>query len=141
MADDDFDPAKGKRGKREGMDRGDEHADEHWKQCWDECLFVIAQEQPYLNTDPVKRMMRERHPNVTTHDDRAIGQRMKDAAKALWIEKTYDTAPSTWAPCHSREKRTWRSLIYREPERYPKRRRPKPIDPRQFDLFNKKAAE
>jgi hypothetical protein len=114
----------GEEGKRDGMKRVDENANEHWKRCWDECALAVARRQPYLNTDHIEYMMRELHPNVTTHERRAIGPRMAWAQNQKWIEKTNDTFPSTDSVSHKRDKRTWHSLLYSKPHPKPSRRRP-----------------
>src|SRR5215831_7567547 len=103
----------GEEGKRDGMARAARHADPHWWQCMLESAKEVAERKPIFNTDDVVRLCRERHPNATTHEGRAIGPLMRAACRLGYCVQTQDWVESTQAQCHRRPMRVWYSLIYR----------------------------
>lgn len=102
----------GREGKRQGMAQADENANEHWKHCYDECGLAIAQDNRFFSTDEIEKRMRETHPNVTTHERRAIGPRMSAGARAGWWKKTNVQVKSAMRECHCRPKTIWESLVF-----------------------------
>jgi hypothetical protein len=121
--------------KRDGMDRAEEHANSHWWQCMLESAQAVAERKPFFTTDDVVALRRVRHPNATTHEARAIGPLMRQAAKLGYCEQTQDWVESTQPQCHRRPMRVWYSLIYRGPAPLPRPRRRRIIDPRQIKMF------
>jgi hypothetical protein len=121
-------------GKRDGMDRAERHADPHWWQCMLECGRDIAERKQYFNTDDIVFLMRQRHPNATTHEGRAKGPLMSALARLGYCTPTEDWIESRQKICHNRPMRVWYSLIYRGPRL--KHRRRRIIDPRQYPLLD-----
>lgn len=121
----------GQHGKLQGMARVYRAANAQWKQCFLECGKEIAQHKPYFYTDDIVYLCRQRHPNASTHDYRAIGPLMRQMARLGYCEKTRQWFPSTQPQNHSRDMRVWWSLLYQGP-RVRKPRRQRPLDPRQL---------
>jgi hypothetical protein len=128
-----FDKAAGEAGKRDGMDRAQLNADEYWWQCMVECAKAVARHKPYLLTDDVVRLCKERHPNLFTHEPRAMGPVMREGARLGYFTKTQDWVESTQKQCHRRPMRIWFSLICGGVKRKPPRKR-KINDPRQYTM-------
>ena len=131
---DPFDPSAGKAGKRDGMDRAELHADPEWKRIMLICVLEVAKRKPFFSTDDLERWRLVYFPNHTTHEHRAIGPIMREAAKLEYCVKTLDWVESSQKINHQRPMRVWFSRVYKGPGRFHKPRR-KPVDPRQFDLF------
>jgi hypothetical protein len=121
-------------GKRDGMDRAWEHANTEWKRVMLICALEVAKRKPFLNTDDLEHWRSTYYPNHTTHENRAIGPIMREAAKLGYCTPTLDWVESRQKVNHSRPMRVWFSLVYQGPGRFYKPRR-KPVDPRQFNLF------
>lgn len=98
------------------------------------CALEVAKRKPYFNSDDLEAWRLVYYPNHTTHEKRAIGHIMTEAAKLGYCEKTLDFRESGQKICHLRPMRVWYSLVYEGPGRFRKPRR-KPVDPRQFNLF------
>ena len=122
----------GEEGKREGMDRAKRHADPHWWQCMIESTRAICRQQPYFNADDVVAMCRTNHPNASTHERRAVGPVIRDAARLGHCEPTDQWTPSTQPQCHKRPMRTWYSLTYSGAHPVPRPPRRKLLDPRKL---------
>jgi hypothetical protein len=126
----------GESGKREGMARAWRGADPEWRRIALMCALEVAKRKPYFTTDEIEEWRRTYYPNHTTHEQRAWGPVMKEAAKLEYCTiLTSYFVKSKYAPCHTRHKQMWWSLIYRGPDRPHRPRRRRPLDPRQFDLF------
>lgn len=112
---------------REGMDRVALGANPEWWRYMMELIIEVAQRKPFLYTNDIEELRRERG-GPETHEQRAIGPLMKAAQDVRIIAKTHHLVPGRW------DKRVWFSLIYKGPD---KRRRPRirtVIDPRQFEM-------
>lgn len=118
--------------KEEGMDRAERHADPYWKQCMMEAALAVAMRKPYLDTDDIVAWCREKHPNATTHEYRAIGPLMRACAKLGYFMQTQDWVESTQKQCNKRPMRVWYSLLYKRPHQKPRRHRIN--DPRQYTM-------
>ena len=98
--------------KEDGMARAARNANPLWRAEADRAVLRAARTLPQLTTDDVISLM---NPNVSTHENRALGPVMRDAAKANWIEKS--TKPNvncaTRKNNHSRPLQVWRSLLYK----------------------------
>lgn len=105
MNDNLFDPEQ--FGKQEGMRRADEHADVDWKDEFDNALWWAATTQPEFTSAYVLTLMPDW---VTTHELRAVGPRMRAAAKHGWITGTGRT---TQTGSHKRPQAIWKSNLYR----------------------------
>jgi hypothetical protein len=131
---DPFDPDEGSKGKRDGMGRAERHADPEWLRVMLISALEVAKRKPYFTTDDLEKWRLAHYPNHTTHEHRALGPVMIEAAKQEICEKTGDWIESNQKVCHRRPMRIWWSKVYRGPGRFRKPRR-KPINPNQFDLF------
>jgi hypothetical protein len=127
----DFDPAAGRRGKADGMLRAEHHADAYWWQCMLESGREVALRKPYLFTDDIVKFCLEKHPNVWTHEKRAIGPLMREMCRLGYFVPTQDWVESAQKQCHRRPMRVWFSLLYRGKAGRPLRRRTI-NDPRQY---------
>lgn len=93
----------------EAMTRVEDHADNAWK---DEAMRVVkrlAMNNAYITTDDVWRVMSQ--STNTTHDPRAMGPIMRNAARLGWIERAGWSQQSTRKECHARPIAVWRSLL------------------------------
>jgi hypothetical protein len=122
----------GSDGKRDGMDRAERHADEYWWQCMLEAAKIVAERKPFLFSEDIVRLCNELHPNVFTHENRAIGPLMREACRLGYFIKTEDWVESTQKQCHRRPMRVWYSLLFKGPHVKPRRR--KINDPRQYNM-------
>jgi len=123
----------GHAGKRLGMARVYRAADPHWKQCMIECAKEVAQRKPIFITDDIVELCRDKHPNATTHEKRAIGPLMREVCRLGYCIPTQDWVQSAQAQCHRRPMLVWYSLIFRGWS-YPRPRRRKLHDPRQIAM-------
>jgi hypothetical protein len=124
----------GDDGKQDGMGRAQRHADPYWWACMLESAKLAAERKPYLNADDVVRMCRERHPNVTTHENRANGPLMRTACQMGYFIPTDDWVVSGQRQNHKRPMMVWYSLIYKGVRVARPRRRPSVTDPRQYSM-------
>lgn len=101
----------GELGKREGMARAKRAADPIWTFCATIAVFHAARENKWLTIDSV-------HAGIpfwiTTHELRALGPIMLDAARRGWIMKSSILPVNTERGSrHAAPVTVWRSLIYR----------------------------
>ena len=98
------------RERDEAMQRVDEAAEPDWKALADEAIRQTCLTRPEFFVDDVWEV-----GNLPqTREDRALGPRMRAAAKAGWCVRTDRTRPSVRS--HGSPKPVWRSLLYfREP--------------------------
>jgi hypothetical protein len=122
----------GEAGKRDGMDCAERAADAQWWQCMLEAAHAVAKRKPYLFTDDIVRLCRERHPGVFTHENRAIGPLMRACCRLGYFEPTQDWVESTQRQCHRRPMRVWHSLLFPGVHRKPRKRQIN--DPRQYTM-------
>lgn len=94
----------------EAVARVDAHANMAWSA---ECMRIIrllACTREVFDTDDVWEMLDE--TGLRTHNNKAMGARMQDAARRGWIVSTeLPRRRSTRPECHRRDLRQWRSLI------------------------------
>jgi hypothetical protein len=122
----------GELGKRDGMARAERGADPAWWVAMVTTARAVAEAKPYLFTDDVVRLCRERYPQAFTPEPRALGPLMRECCRLGYFEPTQDWVESTQAQCHRRPMRVWHSLIYRGVHVRPRRRRVN--DPRQYAM-------
>jgi hypothetical protein len=101
----------GELGKREGMARVKRAADPVWSFCALLSVFHAARENKWFTVDEV-------HAGIPdwakTHELRALGPIMLDAAKRGWIMKSSILPVNTERGSrHAAPVTVWRSLIYR----------------------------
>lgn len=90
--------------------QADEHADAKWKEVAWEAVIACAAVACEFTTDSVWKYLSLYHPNVHTHEPRALGAVMKRAQKAGWIEPTDRFVNSSRKSCHSAPIRVWRAV-------------------------------
>lgn len=88
----------------------DAHADPTWRAHALDVVQALALRRPEFSTDAVWHALDE-EDGPETHERRALGGVMREAARAGWIEPTDRTVDSTRAIAHRGPKRVWRSLI------------------------------
>lgn len=95
----------------EAMARSEAHAAASWKQAAAEAVVGCARNLPAFTTDDVHRLLDE--TGAVTHDTRALGPVMRNAARAGLIETTDQYVRSSRVDCHARPIRVWRSKVAR----------------------------
>jgi hypothetical protein len=102
----------GEKGKAGGMNRAERGANPKWKLAAAIAVADAAKQLPKLTTDDVLTFI---DPNVCTHEMRALGPVMRNAAKDGWIVQAYElpkkcaTRPSN----HRRPLTVWKSLVFK----------------------------
>jgi hypothetical protein len=109
--DDLFGWREGKRRKEASMADVEAHADEDWKAAALLAAKHTAEDLPYLTSDDVWALIPK---TVKTHEPRALGPIMRDAAKAGWIEKAELPGRNSNRPTlHSSPRTVWKSLLFK----------------------------
>jgi len=97
------------------MDQVEEAANEAWKEYMYDRIWDAACVIEFLTTDDVVQRYRDALDNVKpdTHDWRALGPVMRNAAKLGYIERTeYFRKSTDGARRHHAPLQIWRSLIF-----------------------------
>ena len=89
----------------EGMNRVSGAANPEWWRYMTALLIEVARSKPYLYTDDLEALRRERK-GPETHEQRAIGPLMKAAKKAGIIRRTPHLISGRW------DERVWASTLY-----------------------------
>lgn len=87
-------------------------ADEQWKKICLNCIKWICSVLPEFTSDDVEYAMTKYYPDVKTHDTRARGALMLQAAKNGWCSTTMTFKKSIRKEAHSNPKRVWQSHLY-----------------------------
>lgn len=113
----DFDYSAADAAKAEAMERVDVSASELWKRRMHECIRLVAIMYWRFTSDHVYELAVDLGWWDGTHEKRALGPRMQEAAKAGFC-KPADCAPvkSCRASLHGSPRRVWESLLYRRPD-------------------------
>jgi hypothetical protein len=90
--------------------RGRKHADPMWLKVALGIVRELAMTRGSFTADDVHAGLRLR-PDVTTHDSRALGSVLREAAAHRWITVTDEWVQSRRPEAHARPVRRWRSLI------------------------------
>ena len=101
--------------KQAAMDQVEKNADEDWKAAMLIAVKVTAQRMRQFTSDDVFDTFDELGSTATTHEKRAFGPVMTEAAKLGYCRKA-DCAPrlSRRVSRHAAPLTVWDSLIYRE---------------------------
>jgi hypothetical protein len=86
------------------------HASSEWKQCYKHALSVVCGTRRFFTADDVADVMKEMYPDVTTHDKRAAGAMLKNAARDGWCKKTGRYLTCTRENQHACPKAEWESI-------------------------------
>lgn len=101
---------EGRRRRDASMEQADEAADAEWKAAFMNACYVAAKELHWLTTDDVFKRLPK---GVDTHERRAAGPRMREAAVNGWIRKSRLPNRETNRPSnHSRPLTVWESLLW-----------------------------
>lgn len=87
------------------------HANDEWKACYKHALSVVCGTRQYFTADDVADVMKEMHPNVFTHEMRAAGAMLRNAAKDGLCRKTGQYKTCDRQNQHSCPKAEWESLF------------------------------
>ena len=117
--------------KADGMERAEKHADPHWMRTMLMLGVEVAKRKQRFIAPDIERLRRELHPNVTTHEPRAMGPVMTNLHNLRVCDPTNEFRGSGHKSDHNNLSRIWTSLIYEGPVRVGHRI----IDPRQLDLL------
>ena len=101
--------------KAMAMDQVEEAANEAWKELMYDIIWALGCEMEFLTTDDVciryRELPEEGRPD--THEWKALGPVMRNAAKLGYIERTdYFRKSTDGARRHHAPLQIWRSLIF-----------------------------
>jgi hypothetical protein len=92
----------------EAVTRVGAHADVDWVAHILDVIYCLAVAQEEITTDDVWATVGE---VAATHEPRALGAVMRQAARLGYLRVTDRYVPSARAACHARPVRVWESLI------------------------------
>ncbi len=92
----------------EAVTRVAEHADPDWVEQTLDVIYMLAVSQAELTTDDIWQTVGE---VAATHEPRALGAVMRQAARLGYVRPTDRYTPSARPACHARPVRVWESLI------------------------------
>lgn len=98
----------GEARRDEAIGRVEVHADAAWKRHVMKVIHGLATERSRFTTDDVWARL---DPDHGTHEPRAMGAMMRQAAKAGIITPTDAYEQSARPECHARPVRVWESVI------------------------------
>ena len=114
------DPATaGEEARAEAVTRVSDHADPDWMQHALDAVLDLARTQEKVTSDDVWEVLDD--IAVETHDNRAMGAVMTEAARQEWLHRTDVTVLSRRPINHRRPIRLWTSLIYEPSELVPRK--------------------
>ena len=90
--------------------RVDAAAQADWKAAALDAIRYLADRRSEFTTDAVWEVLARRHPEVTTHDNRAMGAVLRHARSEGLVEPTDAFHISVRPECHRCPKRVWRAL-------------------------------
>jgi hypothetical protein len=102
-----FDPAQAAEAANEALAKVEAHADPDWKDRARGIIHELARVRVEFTTDDVWKELAL--AGVETHEPRALGALMREAAGAHIIAATDRYRPSARVACHGRPVRVWRS--------------------------------
>lgn len=99
--------------KLAGMKQAKDNANETWFDLMLRLVDLTCREQLLFTSDDVEeRYAAMPAPKPETHDGRAFGAVMRQAARNGWCEKTNTVRDSTRASLHKSPRAIWRSKLY-----------------------------
>lgn len=93
--------------------RAERHAVDAWKTATFGVIRQLAESCASFTTDDVWLAL-QKLPDVATHEPRALGSMMRQAAKSGWIEPTDRYVNSQRPECHARPVKVWRSRLRKQ---------------------------
>ena len=101
--------------KQAAMAQVEENADEEWRRCMLLAVKYAAERHRQFTSDDVFDAFHELGFTAETHEPRALGPVMIEAAKNGWCRKANCAPwPSRRMSLHASPRAVWDSLIYRE---------------------------
>jgi hypothetical protein len=98
------------RARDDAIARAERHAVDEWKTATFGVIRQLAESCQSFTTDDVWLAL-QKMPEVATHEPRALGSMMRQAANLGWIEPTDRYKNSARPECHARPVKVWRSRI------------------------------
>lgn len=98
------------RARDDAIARAERHAVDEWKTVTFGIIRQLAECSPSFTTDDVWLAL-QKVPEVATHEPRALGSMMREAAKSGWIVPTDRYVNSQRPECHARPVKVWRSRL------------------------------
>lgn len=108
-----YDPVAASSAKEYAMRQVKEHADQDWKTEAARIVRYLAETREEFTTDAVWFLL-DGFTDVSTHEPRAMGPIMSNAARHHLIRATDRTTKSVRVVNHMRPIQVWRSLIYKD---------------------------
>lgn len=93
----------------ESMARVEQHADDVWKREALAAVVRVARERGRFTTDDVWQALDG--VEAGTHEPRAMGAVMRQAARQGWVRATDGYVRSSRVACHARPLRVWESAL------------------------------
>jgi hypothetical protein len=93
----------------EALARVEQHANDAWKAEAMRAVVRVARERGRFTTDDVWQALGGL--DVGTHEPRAMGAVMRQAARNGWVRATDEYVKSGRAACHARPLRVWESGV------------------------------
>ena len=98
--------------KDEAINRVEANANAEWRVAAYKACCLCAQQWIELSTDDVWELMESLFPDCRTHEPRAMGAIMRQAARAGKIEASGEYFKSRRPQCHGRPVAIWDSLTF-----------------------------
>ena len=98
--------------KDEAINRVEANANAEWRVAAYKACCLCAQQWIELSTDDVWELMDALFPDCQTHEPRAMGAIMRQAARAGKIEASGEYFKSRRPQCHGRPVAIWDSLTF-----------------------------
>lgn len=92
----------------EAVTRVADHADVEWVSHILDTIYCLAVAQDEFTTDDIWQTIGE---VASTHEPRALGACMRQAARLGYVRASDRYVPSARAACHARPVRVWESLL------------------------------
>lgn len=92
----------------EAITRVGQHADPDWVEQTLDVIYCLAVARSEITTDDIWETVGE---VAATHEPRALGAVMRQAARLGYVRASDRYVPSARAACHARPVRVWESLI------------------------------
>lgn len=96
----------------EAIQRSGDNSDQAWRGVCLEAVHQLCKHRHRFTTDDLDDYMKSYHSDVKTHDNRARGSVMRQAARNGWCIPTGEYIASRRKEAHKNPKAVWRSLIH-----------------------------
>ena len=100
--------------KKEGMERVDKHASEAWKKLMYRLIVTAARTKPQFTSDDIFDLFFMLGERPETHDYRALGPVMREAAKNnICVKANVAPINSSRRSLHASPRTVWISLLFK----------------------------